>query len=51
MGVKCNSWVGAIIYIRLRREFVLLAVIPDVFSRKVAGWELDRWLPRASCVR
>jgi putative transposase len=37
-------WVADITYIRLRREFVFLAVILDAFSRKVVGWELDRTL-------
>jgi transposase InsO family protein len=36
--------VADITYIRLHREFVFLAVIPDAFSRKVVGWELDRTL-------
>jgi len=35
-------WVADITYIRLRREFVFLAVVLDGFSRKVVGWELDR---------
>lgn len=33
-------WVADITYIRLRREFVFLAVVLDAFSRKVIGWEL-----------
>jgi putative transposase len=37
-------WVADITYIRLRREFVYLAVVLDAFSRKVVGWELDRTL-------
>jgi putative transposase len=37
-------WVADITYIRLRREFVFLAVILDGFSRKVVGWELERTL-------
>ena len=37
-------WVADITYIRLRVEFVYLAVILDGFSRKVVGWELDRTL-------
>jgi len=37
-------WVADITYIRLRREFVFLAVILDGFSRRVVGWELDRTL-------
>lgn len=34
-------WVADITYIRLREQFVYLAVILDAFSRKVIGWELD----------
>ena len=37
-------WVADITYIRLRTEFVYLAVILDAFSRKVVGWELARTL-------
>ena len=37
-------WVADITYIRLRGEFVYLAVILDAYSRKVIGWELDRSL-------
>ncbi len=35
-------WVADITYIRLRDEFVYLAVILDVYSRKCIGWELSR---------
>src|SRR5271155_248480 len=37
-------WVADITYIRLKWEFVYLAVILDAFSRKVVGWELDKTL-------
>ena len=37
-------WVADITYIRLRTEFVYLAVVLDAFSRKVVGWNLDRSL-------
>ncbi len=37
-------WVADITYIRLRAEFVYLAVILDGFSRKVVGWKLGRTL-------
>jgi putative transposase len=37
-------WVADITYIRLRAEFVYLAVILDGFSRKVVGWKLERTL-------
>ena len=37
-------WVADITYIRLQRDFVYLAVVLDVFSRKVVGWALGRSL-------
>ena len=37
-------WVADITYIRLKAEFVYLAVILDGFSRKVVGWALDQTL-------
>jgi transposase InsO family protein len=35
-------WAADITYIRLRQEFVYLAVVLDAFSRRVIGWALDR---------
>ena len=37
-------WIADITYIRLKAEFVYLALILDGFSRKVVGWKLDRTL-------
>ena len=37
-------WVADITYLRLRREFVYLAVLLDVYSRRCIGWELGRRL-------
>ena len=37
-------WVADITYIRLKKEFVYLAVILDGYSRKVVGWALERTL-------
>ena len=37
-------WRADITYVRLRDEFVFLAVILDAFSRRVIGWALDRTL-------
>ena len=37
-------WVSDITYIRLRYEFVYLAVIMDVFTRSIRGWHLGRSL-------
>jgi putative transposase len=35
-------WVADLTYIHLRREFVYLAVLMDVFSRSIRGWHLSR---------
>ena len=43
-------WVADITYIRLRSEFVYLAVILDAFSRKVVGWALARTFDRRFAV-
>ena len=35
-------WRSDITYVRLREEFVFVAVILDAYSRRVIGWALDR---------
>jgi putative transposase len=35
-------WRADITYVRLREEFIFLAVILDAYSRRVIGWALDR---------
>ena len=40
-------WVSDITYIRLRDEFVYLAVIMDVFTRSIRGWHLGRGLDQS----
>ncbi len=35
-------WVADITYIQLLKEFIYLAVVIDVFSRRCIGWELSR---------
>lgn len=40
-------WVSDITYIRLKNDFVYLAVILDVFTRAVRGWCLDRSLDQS----
>ncbi len=37
-------WVSDITYIHLKREFVFLAIVMDVFTRAVRGWNLGRSL-------
>jgi transposase InsO family protein len=48
-------WCADITYIRLRHEFIYLAVVLDIFTRSVRGWELSRQLsqelPKAALVR
>ena len=39
-------WVGDITYIRLKEEFVYLAVLMDVFTRSIRGWHLDRTMEK-----
>jgi putative transposase len=40
-------WVADITYIRLKQEFVFLAVLMDVFTRTIRGWHLDRSLDQS----
>jgi len=44
-------WVADITYIRLRSEFVYLAVVLDAFSRRVIGWALGRTLEAELALR
>ena len=37
-------WVADITYVRLRKEFVYLSVLMDVFTRCIRGWHLGRGL-------
>jgi transposase InsO family protein len=37
-------WVADITYVRLQAEFVYLAVVMDVFTRSIRGWQLGRSL-------
>ena len=44
-------WVSDITYIRLREEFVYLAVLMDVFTRGIRGWHLGRSLDQSLTLR
>jgi transposase InsO family protein len=37
-------WCGDITYIRLKKEYAYLAVLMDVFTRSIRGWEISRGL-------
>ena len=43
-------WVADITYVRVRVEFVYLAAVMDVFTRRVRGWELSRSLDQGLTV-
>ncbi len=44
-------WVADITFIRLRSEFIYLAVVLDAYSRRVVGWDLDRTLHAELAIR
>ena len=44
-------WVSDITYIRLREDFVYLAVLMDVFTRCIRGWYLGRSLDQSLTLR
>jgi putative transposase len=44
-------WVSDITYIRLREEFLYLAVLMDVFTRCIRGWHLGRSLDQSLTFR
>lgn len=37
-----EKWVSDITYIKIEKGFVYLAVVMDLFSRKIIGWALDK---------
>jgi len=42
-----QAWVADITYIRLRRQFIYLAIILDAYSRGIRGWHLSRNLDKS----
>jgi putative transposase len=49
LAIVCPDqvWVSDITYIRLRHEYVYLAVIMDVYTRSIRGWHLGRSLDQS----
>jgi transposase InsO family protein len=45
--VPDEVWVADITYVKLQTEFVYLAVIMDVFTRAIRGWQLSRFLDQS----
>ncbi len=53
-GIEVNRpnqlWVTDITYIRIQDGFVFLAVILDIFSRKIVGWAISREINTELCL-
>jgi len=45
-----QAWVGDITYLRVQHGWVYLAVLIDLFSRKVVGWKLESHMEAELCV-
>ncbi|MDE0084335.1 MAG: IS3 family transposase [Candidatus Poribacteria bacterium] len=45
---RCNQvWVGDITYVRLKKRFIYLALLMDVFTRMIRGWHLSQQLTQS----
>ena len=44
-------WVGDITYVRLKEQFIYVAVLMDVFTRMVRGWQVSRQLTQPLTLR
>ena len=54
-GLKINSpnqvWATDLTYIRLKKEYVYLNAIIDIYTRKIVGWALSRDLSHKFCLK
>lgn len=54
-GVEINRinqiWVGDITYVGLAKQFAYLAVLMDLYSRKIIGWSLDEHMEAELVIR
>ena len=49
---RCNQvWVGDITYIGLTKQFAYLAMLMDLYSRKIVGWSFDLNMTRVAGAR
>ena len=45
---RCDQvWVGDITYVRLKRRFIYVALLMDVFTRMIRGWQVSLHLTQA----
>jgi len=53
-GMACDDinqvWAGDLTYIRIATGFVFLAVIMDLYSRKIIGWAISTSLKKDICI-
>ena len=42
--LEISRWVGDITYVRLKKRFVYVAVLMDIFTRMIRGWQVSRHL-------
>ena len=40
-------WVGDITYVRLKRRFIYVAVLMDIFTRMIRGWQVSQHLSQS----
>ncbi len=45
-GCVDRRWVGDITYITTSQGWLYLAVVMDLYSRRIVGWSMDRWNSR-----
>ena len=43
-------WVSDITYVSTRRGWLYLAVVMDLYSRRIVGWSMSRWMSRGLVV-
>ena len=41
-----QRWAGDITYIHTNQGWLYLAVVMDLYSRRIIGWSMDRWISR-----
>ncbi|WP_158589169.1 DDE-type integrase/transposase/recombinase [Alginatibacterium sediminis] len=46
-----TSWVSDITYVRTYEDFLYLAKVIDLFSRRVVGWAMDRTMDKHLTIR
>ena len=44
---KANQvWAGDVTYLRTHEGWMYLAIVMDLYSRRIVGWSMDRWISR-----